>query len=225
MNFGTRSLIAGVATATVMAVAGPASAASTARNIFAYYNPTNASVGDQFGGALAGYRITDQGDSFTFNFGNASGSGSLTNLYFEDQFSTLVDGFTKNEIASSRFNEVAPGDPPVADTIGWGGTSLEFESVDLAQGLGRVEDRLILTFDYAEGVTFEDVAAVIGEDGFRVATFGITNFREFGEIAGTTGEQLRNPAAGTVSSVPTPTAAAGGLALLGIAGLKRRRNG
>ena len=215
----TKTLFAGAAVAAAMTVAGTASANSTAQNVDVYYNPT----GFDFQGTLAGFFLTDNGDSFSVNLGNASGSGSLQNVYFEEGFNELADGFTRTEEEIVEFNEVAPGNPPVADSIAWEGSALEFESTSFATGLGRVSDRLILTFDYADGVDFNDVADTIGTNGFRVAVFGTLGGDTL--IAGVTSRELRNPSAGTVSSVPTPTAAAGGLALLGLAGLKRRRNG
>jgi MYXO-CTERM domain-containing protein len=232
MNTGIKTLIAGAA---VMTMVSTASAARLAQNIDVYHNPSNFDIaGASFIGdssAVVGVVAKDNGSSFTLDIGNALNRGSVSEIYLESSFADLISGSTTigtRSINSAKapviFNEVAPANPIAASSIGWDGTALAFKTTTgFTTGLGKTADRLLLTFDYASGVTFADVAALIGTEGYRVASFAEIGINEKLQIGGVT-SGIRNPDAGTVSSVPTPTAAAGGLALLGLAGLRRRKD-
>ena len=233
--FGLKAMGAGAA---ALAITTSAFAARSAENIDLYYNPSDIDVLElsTFGNptAVAGVeaRSVDD-DTFVLDIGNALSRGSVQDIFIEEAFANLIEGNVdvgsrSRQAAGSAtavdFSEVAPSDPILGDTFDWQGTSLAFESATFGTGLGLTSDRLLLTFNYADGVTFDDVAALLGTEGYRVASFAEIDINQRFQIAGVT-TAVRNTGSTTVSSVPTPTAAVGGLALLGLAGLRRRSNG
>ncbi len=220
-------LFAAAAVATTGVIAGSAQAARVVGTQAVYYNQNGQSVLAD----ATNYSARDNGDgTFLVNVANIlmSDRTQLTGVYFEDGFSSLVDGGPTIAYMTKANPTVVPvsgadfaassSAPPMDDLIDWTGTAQSVTASGYGSGIDNTL-RMTMTFEYADGVTFDDVEALLGGYGYRIATL-VENF-EGVDFASTSGP-LNNPDAGTV--VPTPTAFAAGLGLLGLAGLKRRRD-
>ncbi len=209
-----------------LAFAGSAQAARVVGTQAVYHNENGQSVLSD----SSNYSARDNGDgTFLVNVANIlkSTRTQLTGVYFEAGFADLVSGgpniefMTKDNptvtaVAGTGF---AAGAAPVnSNLIDWTGTAQGFAASGYGSGLDNAH-RMTLTFSYADGVTFDDVEALLGGFGYRIATL-VENFQ--GVDFGSTSGPLSNP--GGASTVPTPSAVLGGLGLMGLAGLKRRRN-
>lgn len=229
-------LFALAAVASTGMFAGSASADRVVGTQQVYANPSGQSVLTD----VTNYTARDNGDgTFFVNVANIlrSSRTRLTGVFFESGFDSLVNGLPtvsfmkKGENGTvtpeTSFSTNVPGTSPLAaDSIDWNGSAASVTADTVGAGLSN-EYRMLMTFSYADGVTFDDVSALLGGFGYRIATLveDIGSDVTFGSTSG----ELSNPDGGTSgnggpSAVPTPSAVAGGLALLGFAGFKRRRN-
>lgn len=221
-------MFAAAALAATGVIAGSAQAARVVGTQAVYSNENGQSVLND----TTNYTARDNGDgTFFINVANVlmSNRTQLTGIYLESGISDLVSGaasvsfMTKADptVVSMPVSFAAGSSDPVdASSIDWTGTAQSYTTAGYGSGLDNAH-RVLLTFDYAEGVTFDDVEALLGGFGYRIATL-VENFQGV-DFASTSGP-LSNPDAGTASAVPTPSAIAGGLGLLGLAGMKRRRD-
>ncbi len=229
VNRGMKIAAAAALAATGM-VAGSAHANRVVGTQAVYHNENGQSVLND----STNYSARDNGDgTFLINVANVlmSNRTQMTGVYLESGIGDLVSGdaavafMTKSNptVVTPSGVSFAQGSatPVEADDIDWTGTASSYTSGGYGSGLDNTL-RMTLTFNYAEGVTFDDVEALLGGFGYRIATL-VENFNGV-DFASTSGP-LSNPDAGTASAVPTPSAFAAGLGLMGLAGLKRRRNG
>ncbi|MEM7577813.1 MAG: hypothetical protein AAF328_10085 [Planctomycetota bacterium] len=237
-----KGLTIAAAVATTAGLATNADAARITQSQSVYFNNADQNVLTN----TSQYTARDNGDgTFLVNIANIlrSNRTELTGVYFESGFESLISGgpalsfATKGTATSENYtNENASftagqADAVSSDIIDWTGTSLSLTADGLGSGIGNAQ-RLIMTFNYADGVTFDDVEALIGGYGYRVASLvEDINGVQFGSTSGLFG----NPDAlasdsgpvsgdGNVTAVPTPSAFAAGLGLMALAGLKRRRD-
>ena len=226
----TGKMVALAAIASTGLLAGSASADRIVGTTAVYANPDGQSVAAS---GVSNYTVVDNGDSFFVNVANVltSARTRLTGVFLESGLASLVDGLPAisfNEkggasgvTPSASFSAAAPGSDPIsADSIAWGGSAV---SVTSAVGLDN-QHRMLLTFDYADGVDFDDVSAVIGGFGYRIATLveDIGTGAVFASTSGAFGSDGGTIDGDGPSAVPTPTAVAGGLGLLALAGMRRR---
>ncbi|MEM9753272.1 MAG: hypothetical protein AAF916_07780 [Planctomycetota bacterium] len=229
------------AAAIVASAAGFASAERITQTQSVYFNATDQNVL----GNTSQFTARDNGDgTFLVNIANIlrSNRTELTGVYFESGFADLVSGDpslslatkgTATDVNYSNDNAsfaVGTSDAVGSDVIDWTGTAVSVTADGLGSGIGNAQ-RLVMTFNYADGVTFDDVEALIGGFGYRVAS--LVEDRGGAQFASTNGV-LSNPDAltdggsvsgdGNVTAVPTPSAFAAGLGLMALAGLKRRRD-
>ncbi|MEM8782001.1 MAG: hypothetical protein AAGE65_04005 [Planctomycetota bacterium] len=248
---GESHIVKGLAVAAVVATtagfAGHADAARITQTQAVYFNSADQNVLSN----TSQFTARDNGDgTFLVNIANIlrSTRTELTGVYFESGFASLIDGGPTLDVAikgtadgNARVNNdysfsVGTEDAPQSDLIDWTGTALSVTAEGLGSGIANAQ-RLVMTFDYAEGVTFEDVEALIGGFGYRVAS--LVEDRNGAQFASTNGlfgnpDALDTdngggidhdgPVAGNVTAVPTPSAFAAGLGLLALAGMKRRRD-
>ncbi|MEM1444881.1 MAG: hypothetical protein AAGF84_02405 [Planctomycetota bacterium] len=227
--------------ATTAGLASNADAARITQSQSVYFNSADQNVLSN----TSQYTARDNGDgTFLVNIANIlrSNRTELTGVYFESGFADLIDGGPSLSLATkgtatadnhsngSASFAVGTADAVSSDVIDWTGTALSVTADGLGNGIGNAQ-RLVMTFNYADGVTFDDVEALIGGYGYRVAS--LVEDRG-GAAFGSTSGPLSNPDAlsdggsvsgdGNVTAVPTPSAFAAGLGLMALAGLKRRRD-
>lgn len=180
---------------------------------------------------------------FDFVISNMStGDGaSITGIYFESGWAT--NGLLNSKAYSLRsgddidFDETTVGNAATPDGIlSWGGSvnSYETDGSDMSDGIDEGESARISVIGANSGVTLADIEAALGNSGFNIAlriqdmlandanatAFGMTTLGDVSPAPTNGGDDQ-----GEVSGAPTPTAAAAGLALLAIAGYRRRRDG
>jgi MYXO-CTERM domain-containing protein len=223
--FGKFHVAHGLALSAIF-LAGGSAMAGTAYNFNIYANNSGATPA----GALGGYFVTGDDSSVVFNFGNLMGRGSITNIYFESGLSAYLASPTLDFEGAGpigkQFSLIdPPGTPINASTLSWTGTSYEVATDNWVSGLGVESDRLSVSFNLV-GTNFNDFTAMLEMSGTRVAAGAVIG-GEVANIAGATGPGLSVAEGedddGGSNAVPMPSAAMGGLAMLGLAALKRRR--
>ncbi len=230
-----KGLTIAAAVATTAGLSMTADAARVVGTQQVYYN----SAGQRVANDTTNYTARDNGDgTFLVNVANIlkSNRTELTGVYFESGFADLVSGgpavafmektpapatvFATPASASFALGSDSAIQPQLID---WTGSALSVTSAGLGSGLNN-DYRVVMTFSYAQGVDFSDVEALLGGYGYRIAS--LIEDRGGVSFASTSGP-TSNPDAlsgdGNVTAVPTPSAFAAGLGLLGLAGLKRRR--
>ena len=207
--------------------ASHAAANTVAGNFRIYDNPT----GLDFVGAPAGFNTfgstEDRGvisigivDDNTENF-------SINQIFLESGLSDFIGGNLDLEYRSETDEPLFSVDDiaavPVPVNPEWNGT---FLSLTGTQPLNETGDRLLLSFDLLGDLDTFD--ANIGDVGFRLAAnlngpdgnVGIITGPLFDDDGNGNGDDGDN---GGPNVIPTPSAALGGLALLGLAAVRRRR--
>ncbi|MFI4860643.1 MAG: hypothetical protein ACIAXF_08190 [Phycisphaerales bacterium JB063] len=239
----TKALIAGVA---CVGVAGFASADTAPFNIVsgASHSGVDLSVTVQ-ASDMAGYDF-----EFVINNNSTANGAAITGIYIESGWATsglLSDSaFERNlntsDVAGSGVNFIeGSADPNVA---GWTDSLVSYEVGMTSAGMAAVwlgvDEGESATIAFAagnSGVTLEDLEAALGASGFNIGVrlqdlfvtdnyvegFALASFDSNGTLPPDTGNNGDNGDGGA-TGVPTPTAAAAGLALLGIAGFRRRRD-
>lgn len=189
---------------------------SVAHNFTVIDNPNSIS----FTGAPGGFLIAEKNGKVEFNFGTSgSNHGGITKVYLESGFDQFLD-------ATSMKYKTVNGNKPAAgietNPVGPGShlkpawTSSLIEVFINDGGLDENGERLALNYKMDNG-NFSDLASLIGTEGYRIAA-------DFGNgqsmaLLGTQGMSVGTHA----KAVPTPSAFAAGLGLIGIAAARRRR--
>jgi MYXO-CTERM domain-containing protein len=185
---------------------------------------------------------------------NSTGNGAaITGIYFEAGWATsgLLSGSNLERNLSTsgdgalggvNFRE-GNGDP--AGIAGWTDSLVSYDVRDSSPGMEAVwlgvdegESARIAFQAGSSGVTLADLEAALGSSGFNIAIrlqdlftsdnyvagWGLATLDSAGALPGDGGDEGEGDG-GEATSMPTPTAAAAGLALLAIAGYRRRRDG
>ncbi len=185
---------------------------------------------------------------------NSTGNGAaITGIYFEAGWATsgLLSGSNLERNLSTtgdgalggvNFRE-GNGDP--AGIAGWTDSLVSYDVRDSSPGMEAVwlgvdegESARIAFQAGSSGVTLADLEAALGSSGFNIAIrlqdlftsdnyvagWGLATLDSAGALPGE-GDGGDEGETGEATSMPTPTAAAAGLALLAIAGYRRRRDG
>jgi len=169
---------------------------------------------------------------------NSSSSASVTGIYVDEGWD--VGEMLKGSYASLRSDDDVSFTERKRDADGidsWTGSMASFESngSDLSNGIDAGESVRILVAADRSGPTLADMQAALGTAGFNIGlriqdllgndAWALAS-QNASNIAGPPTEGGDNGGdQGEVSGAPTPTAAAAGLALLAIAGYRRRRDG
>lgn len=243
MNFDlSQAMIAGVA---AVSVAGLASAGTASFDIVSgsTHSGVDVSVTVQES-SMVGYDF-----EFVINNNSTDNGAAITGIYFESGWAGgLLSGSamdrnlstTGNALGGVAFLEGA-NEPDVA---GWGDSLVSYDVRMASAGMEAIwlgvdegESARIAFQAGSDGVTLADLEAALGSSGFNIGIrlqdlfvgdnyasgWGLASFSEGGALPGEGGEG--NGDGGEATGVPTPTAAAAGLALLAIAGYRRRRDG
>ncbi|MEM1354025.1 MAG: MYXO-CTERM sorting domain-containing protein [Planctomycetota bacterium] len=178
---------------------------------------------------------------FVINNASAAPGASVTGVYFESGWSSLISG---GSFGGSGLN--AGTDSPAVS--GWAGSSSSYtvgQTVvssrtvfhgrssttyntfgdDIAAGIQEGSSGV---FSFSSSASLADLEAALGVAGFNVGV-KIQDVVSDSQAAGwgladsMPVQPDVDPTPVVVTSAPTPTAAAAGLALLGLAGLRRRR--
>jgi hypothetical protein len=216
------------------ALAGVARADTVGLDI---YNTTKAN-GTNTGETAIGLDVIDAGSTYNFTFTNQSTiTSSILHVYFDSSLSSVLGG-TGTLSASPGVNYRAATTlvaPQSAASIGWTDTLNLFRSVGtddvtkITNGIinGGVES-LTVSFGKVGGTVLSDVIDLLTttggiavhlvnlEDDGRTTNVDLTTL----SAGGGAGGQDDN---GTPTAAPSPLAAAGGVALMGLLGLSRRR--
>ncbi len=226
------ALTAAVATTTGFAFQADAARILQSQTVY-YQNAAQDVMAD-----ASSYAVRDLGNgSFLVNIANIlrSTRTELTGVYFESGIADLISGGptiqfmdktpvpTNTFVSTTSSFSVTNETPDMPELIDWTGTALSVTAPGLGNGINNTQ-RMVMTFNYAEGVSFSDVEALIGGYGYRVASLvEDRNGVDFFSVSG----PLSNPDAlsgdGNITAVPTPSAFAAGLGLMALAGMKRRR--
>lgn len=166
-------------------------------------------------------------------------SGLLSSSNLDRNLSTTGDG----ALGGVNFRE-GNGDP--AGIAGWTDSLVSYDVRDSSPGMEAVwlgvdegESARIAFQAGSSGVTLADLEAALGTSGFNigirlqdlftsdnyVAGWGLATLDSAGALPGGGEGDNGGDDNGEGTGVPTPTAAAAGLALLAIAGYRRRRDG
>jgi hypothetical protein len=231
---GTRcqfnGLFAVAAAGLLLGVTGQAHAVRVDLNVF--HNP---SASDTTGLDVF-VDVSSVGDSFVFTFQNDSANGSsLTNVYFEGGLrdSLLATGAGTRSLDGVN-TSFAPGASPAALPgglgIGWVGNAFSYgaEGMGLNQilnGVSTMNKELTVSVLKAEGATLEDLLDALATGGTRIAVtvWNLPGDQGRVSLASNGLEPVNEEETSTGDAVPTPAAALGGIALLGMLGIKRRR--
>ena len=231
----TKTMLAGVLS---VGTAGLASAATAGFDITgATHSGVDVSVTVQES-SMAGYDF-----EFVINNNSTGNGAAITGIYFESGWasSDLLSGsaFDRNLSTSGNgplggvtFSE-GTNDPSIA---GWSDSLVSYDVREASPGMEAVwlgvdegESATIAFQAGNSGVTLADLEAALGGSGFNigirlqdlftsdnyVSGWGLASLESGGQLPGDGGD---------ATGVPTPTAAAAGLALLAIAGYRRRRD-
>ena len=223
-RLNTASLTA-VTLATAL-TASHAAANNVAGNFKVYDNPT----GLDFVGAPAGFNTfgstADRGvisigivDDNVENF-------SINQIFLESGLSDFIGGNLeldyRTEDSTPLFSVDEVAAVPVPVNPEWNGSTL---SLSAEQPLNETGDRLLLSFDLLGDLDTFD--ANIGDEGFRLAANLNGPDGDVGIITGplffNDGGNGNDGNNGGPNVIPTPSAALGGMALLGLAAVRRRR--
>ncbi|XAM01115.1 hypothetical protein OT109_06960 [Phycisphaeraceae bacterium D3-23] len=239
----TKTLIAGVA---CVSVAGLASADTAPFNIVsgASHSGVDLSVTVQ-ASDMAGYDF-----EFVINNNSTDNGAAITGIYIESGWgdsgllssSAFERNLNTSDVAGSGVNFIeGSADPSIA---GWTDSLVSYEVGNTSAGMAAVwlgvdegESATIAFAAGSSGVTLEDLESALGASGFNIGVrlqdlfvsdnyvegFGLASFEGGGVLPPDTGGG-DGGGDGGATGVPTPTAAAAGLALLGIAGFRRRRD-
>lgn len=231
MFLGESNVMKGLTLAAAVGTTAIAFSANAGRVVTSVYqNESGQAVRDD----VTSFEVSDNGDgTFLFSLSNDSFSTrtDLNAVYFEGGLSSLTTGFTNVAVGGTDIGQYQQpavinqigGEVAQADVLSWDPSVLGFGAPSFGEGLSNGES-LDVTFAYAPGVTFSDVESLLGGFGFRVATLVLDiNDVAFWSASGSSSSDAIS-GDGNVSSVPTPSAFAAGLGLLGLAGLKRRRD-
>lgn len=235
----TKAMIAGVA---CVGAAGLASADTAPFDVVngASHSGVDLSVTVQ-ASDMAGYDF-----EFVINNTSTANGAAITGIYIESGWanSGLLSGsaFERNlntsDVAGSGVNFLEGAASP--DIDGWTDSLVSYEVGNTSAGMAAVwmgvDEGESATIAFAagnSGVTLEDLESALGASGFNIGVrlqdlFMDDNYVEGWGLASFEGGGVLPPdtgGGGGATGVPTPTAAAAGLALLGIAGFRRRRNG
>ncbi|MEM9414868.1 MAG: hypothetical protein AAGA29_05245 [Planctomycetota bacterium] len=240
----TKSLLAGVA---CVGVSGLASADTAPFNIVsgASHSGVDLSVTVQ-ASDMAGYDF-----EFVINNNSTANGAAITGIYIESGWadsgllssSAFERNLNTSDVAGSGVNFIeGSADPSVA---GWTDSLVSYEVGMTSAGMAAVwlgvDEGESATIAFAagnSGVTLEDLESALGASGFNIGVrlqdlfmednyvegFGLASFEGGGILPIGDGGDEGGNGDGGATGVPTPTAAAAGLALLGIAGFRRRRD-
>jgi len=242
-NILPQTALAGIVS---VALVGSAAAATAPVNIVqgANHADVNISLTVQES-SLAGY-------DFEFVISNNSGGNgaTITGMYFEAGWASsgLLSGsaFDRNlNLGGATYLE-SQVDPAVPDD--WTSSLVSYEVRESSPGMAAVWEGIeegnagTIAFVGGDGVTLADLEAALGTNGFNVSMriqdlftadnyatgWGLAELEGGGALPGGDGGTEGNPGGnggdGGAVGAPSPTAAAAGLALLAIAGCRRRRN-
>ncbi|MEM9345561.1 MAG: MYXO-CTERM sorting domain-containing protein [Planctomycetota bacterium] len=187
-------------------------------------------------------------DGYDFVVSNSSLMGIVTGVYFEmDWNSVLGAGVNSGPAILSDGTDTASVDgwggsaasytvEPTTETVRVGRGLKTTTTYNVGQGIEEGESQ---TFSFTSGLTLEELEDLLGTDGYGVAIRlqGLTSDEleegwgvvEQIETATSPGDETPGTQAPVVNeqvevtSAPSPTAALAGLAIAGIAGLRRRR--
>lgn len=164
---------------------------------------------------------------------NSTSSAAVTGIYVDEGWD--VGEMLKGSYASLRSDDDVSFTERKRDADGiasWTGSMASFESngSDLSNGIDAGESVRILVAADRSGPTLADMQAALGSAGFNIGLriqdmFGNDAWALVTQGNGIAGPPTDGGDQGEVSGAPTPTAAAAGLALLAIAGYRRRRDG
>ncbi|MEM9020770.1 MAG: MYXO-CTERM sorting domain-containing protein [Planctomycetota bacterium] len=199
-------------------------------------------------GADVSLSLQQTTDGYDFVVSNSSLMGIVTGVYFEmDWNSVLTAGAQSGPAILSDGTKTASVDGwdgssasyttepvTVRERVGRGFQDVTYYNLD--HGIEEGESQ---TFSFTSGLTLEELEDLLGTDGYGVAIRmqGLTydeleegwGVVEQVEAATSPGDETPGTQAPVVSeqvevtSAPSPTAALAGLAIAGIAGLRRRR--
>ena len=190
--------------------------------------------------SMAGYDF-----EFVINNNSTGNGASITGIYIEAGWASsgLLSGsaFDRNQSATDSGENLMEGssDPSIA---GWSDSLVSYEVRESSAGMDVVwegidegESARIAFQAGSSGVTLADLEAALGSSGFNIGVrlqdrCSDDNYTNGWGLATLDGGVAPPPGddggqGGEVTSAPTPTAAAAGLALLAIAGYRRRRDG
>lgn len=197
------------ASATVAALALAVSASAGSVHNLSIYD--SGSVSD-LGTVLGTVELIDNGSSATLLFSKSVDAGTVTDLDFEYGFGSISPSILSYSSADYSVAPVAEI-PAAGSTIAWNYSSF---SLNLTSGAGLAAsgDTYEIELLYS-GLTFAELDSVFGEGMFRVAVGTDTG------VSAATGSSIAS--AVKVAAAPTPSAVAGGLALIGFMAARRRK--
>lgn len=196
------------ASATVAALALAVSASAGSVHNLSVYDSSSAS---DLGSVLGTVELIDNGSSAKILFSKSVEAGTITDLDFEYGFGSIspyISSYGSTDYTVAMVAEV----PTAGSTIGWEYTSF---SLNLTSGAGLASAGDTYEFDLLySGMTFAQLDSVFGEGMFRVSV---------GTDTGVTASTGTIQSAVKVAAAPTPSAVAGGLALIGFMAARRRK--
>jgi hypothetical protein len=213
----------GMAAAGVLALAGVASA-TTVNVGFARVEPHNSSQNPaaQFNCAVSD--VVGHSNQVTFTFTNNVGiTSSISEIYYDDR--NPLQLLTLNEPLIQQGCSFAGGSANPGNLPGGNNLSPPFQAImgfsadavgNPSVGIDTPTDFLTMNFTLQSGASFATVVSALNSGSLRVGV----HVRNIG-----TNGQSDSFVNSNVSTVPLPIAAwTGGAALLGLAGLRRRRD-